>query len=152
MSEGDVWLHRTINDLTLLLRHPTTPGTNHPVAEAEKIVRGFCTKELRGVDGGVRDVEEYVANATLDLVIMSVWNLAAGQVDLERLPVSGHRPGYTSGSEGLLFPLSRVGQEQAEGCRRILLPGILGHIRPSKKRWRRTRPSCAKSADALRRC
>ena len=86
MSEGDVFLHRTINDLILLLR---TPGTSsRPVENAEKTVRSFCTKELRGVPGGIGDVEEYVANATLDLVIMSVWALAASQVDLERLPVS----------------------------------------------------------------
>lgn len=86
MSEGDVFLHRTITDLILLLRAPGT--SSKPVENAEKIVRSFCTKELRGVPGGVGDVEEYVANATLDLVIMSVWGLAANQVDLERLPVS----------------------------------------------------------------
>lgn len=86
MSEGDVWLHRTINDITLVFRNPSQ--SVKPVAEAEKIVRSFCTKELRGVPGGVNDVEEYIANATLDLVIMSVWSLAAAQVDLERLPVS----------------------------------------------------------------
>lgn len=84
MSEGDVFLHRTINDLTLLLRDPKSK----PVEAAEKTVRSFCTKELRGVQGGVSDVEEYIANATLDLCIMSVWSLAASQVDMERLPVS----------------------------------------------------------------
>lgn len=86
MSEGDVWLHRTINDITLILRNPSQ--SVKPVAEAERIVRSFCTKELRGVPGGVSDVEEYISNATLDLIIMSTWNLAAGQVDLDRLPVS----------------------------------------------------------------
>jgi hypothetical protein len=84
MSEGDVFLHRTITDLVLLLRDPSSK----PVEVAEQTVRRFCTKELRGVPGGVGDVEEYIANATLDLIIMSVWALAAGQVDLERLPVS----------------------------------------------------------------
>lgn len=84
MSEGDTFLNRTINDLTLLLRDPESK----PVAAAEKIIRSFCTKELRGVPGGVGDVEEYVANATLDLVIMGVWALGAGQVGLDRLPVS----------------------------------------------------------------
>lgn len=38
--------------------------------------------------GGIGEVEEYVANAALDLVIMAVWSLAAGQLDLENLPVS----------------------------------------------------------------
>ena len=83
MSEGDIFLHRTINDLTLLLRDPQSK----PVEAAEKTVRSFCTKELRGVQGGVGDVEEYIANATLDLCIMSAWSLAASQVDMERLPV-----------------------------------------------------------------
>ena len=84
MSEGDVFLHRTINDLVILLRDPESS----PVSVAEKIVRSFCTKELRGVPGGVADVEDYIANATLDLTIMSVWSLAATQAGLERLPVS----------------------------------------------------------------
>lgn len=38
--------------------------------------------------GGVGEVEEYVANAALDLMIMAVWSLAAGQLDLDNLPVS----------------------------------------------------------------
>ena len=84
-----MFLNRTINDLVLLLRDPQS----QPVAAAEKIIRGFCTKELRGVEGGVGDVEEYVANATLDLVIMGIWALGAGQVGLERLPVSHRKNG-----------------------------------------------------------
>jgi len=95
MSEGDVFLNRTINDLVLLLRDPESK----PVAAAEKIIRRFCTKELRGVEGGVGDVEEYVANATLDLVIMGIWAFGAGQVGLQRLPVSpirsAHNPTLT---------------------------------------------------------
>lgn len=51
-------------------------------------MRRFSTKELRGVAGGVGEVEEYVANAALDLIIMAIWSLAAGQLDLEILPVS----------------------------------------------------------------
>ncbi|WWD20542.1 hypothetical protein CI109_105018 [Kwoniella shandongensis] len=82
MSEGDSFLHKTIYDLTLILRDPHS----HPVQEAESLIRRFCTKELRGVAGGVGEVEEYVANAALDLVIMAVWSLAAGQVGLDNLP------------------------------------------------------------------
>ena len=84
MSEGDAFLYRTIADLVLLLRDPSSA----PVKVAEETVRRFCTKELRGVQGGVSDVEEYIANASLDLIIMSVWSLAAAQADLERLQVS----------------------------------------------------------------
>ncbi|KIR35773.1 hypothetical protein I307_04466 [Cryptococcus deuterogattii 99/473] len=72
-------------DLTLLLR-ASPLRTSKPVAHAEEMVRRFCTKELRGVAGGIGEVEEYVANAALDLVIMAVWSLAAGQLDLENLP------------------------------------------------------------------
>lgn len=86
MSEGDAFLHRAISDTSLLLRDPSSK----PVKAADNTVRSFCTKELRGVPGGVGDVEEYIANATLDLIMMSVWSLAAGQVDLERLPVRPH--------------------------------------------------------------
>lgn len=87
MSEGDSFLHKATYDLTLLLR-ASPLRTSKPVAHAEEMVRRFCTKELRGVAGGIGEVEEYVANAALDLVIMAVWGLAAGQLDLENLPVS----------------------------------------------------------------
>lgn len=87
MSEGDSFLHKATYDLTLLLR-ASPLRTSKPVAQAEEMVRRFCTKELRGVVGGVGEVEEYVANAALDLMIMAVWSLAAGQLDLDNLPVS----------------------------------------------------------------
>lgn len=87
MSEGDSFLHKATYDLTLLLR-ASPLRTSKPVAQAEEMVRRFCTKELRGVVGGVGEVEEYVANAALDLMIMAVWSLTAGQLDLDNLPVS----------------------------------------------------------------
>ncbi|TXT06134.1 hypothetical protein VHUM_03607 [Vanrija humicola] len=82
MSEGDSWLHRSVHDLALIIRAEDA----RPVAQAEALVRRFSTKELRSVPGGVGDVDEYVANATLDLVIMSVWSVAAGQIGAEPLP------------------------------------------------------------------
>jgi hypothetical protein len=82
MSEGDSWIHKTAHDLGLLMRDPD----GRPVAEAEALVRRFATRELRSVPGGVADVEEYVWNATLDLVIMAAWGVAAGQIDAEPLP------------------------------------------------------------------
>ena len=84
MSEGDSFLHKSAYEISLLLRDPSAS----PVKEAEKLVRQFCTKELRGVPGGIHDVEEYVANAALDLVIMAAWSIAAQQMDAEPLPVS----------------------------------------------------------------
>ncbi|CAK9786642.1 uncharacterized protein COLE_02484 [Cutaneotrichosporon oleaginosum] len=82
MSEGDSWIHKTAHDLGLLMRDPD----GRPVAEAEALVRRFATRELRSVPGGVADVEEYVWNATLDLVIMAAWGVAAKQIDAEDLP------------------------------------------------------------------
>lgn len=93
MSEGDAWLLKSVYDISLLLRDTSTisdspkSDTSKPVYQAEQMVRRFCTKELRGVPGGVGDVEEYIANAALDLVIMGVWSLVAGQVDEKPLPV-----------------------------------------------------------------
>ncbi|WVO17558.1 hypothetical protein L204_105253 [Cryptococcus depauperatus] len=82
MSEGDSFLHKATYDLSLQLRDPAS----RPVSAAKEMVRRFCTRELRGVKGGVGEVEDYVANAALDLVIMAVWSLAAGQVNLDPLP------------------------------------------------------------------
>ena len=104
MSEGDTWLHKAVYDLTLLLRASlgsTAPDRPRPVREAETMVRRFCTKELRGVASGVADVEEYIANAALDLVLMGVWSIAAGQADFPRLPVRPARPFESSESEGV---------------------------------------------------
>lgn len=84
MSEGDSWVHRSAHDLGLLMRE----AASEPVREAEALVRRFSTKELRGVPGGINDVEEYVANAAIDLVILAAWGVAAGQIDAEALPVS----------------------------------------------------------------
>ncbi|WVF68138.1 hypothetical protein IAT40_002901 [Kwoniella sp. CBS 6097] len=100
MSEGDSFLYKSIQSISLLLRDPSSsftapapaPGSGlshslnmktRPVHEAEEIMRRFCTKELRGVKGGVGDVEDYIANATLDLVLMSAWSLAASQMNVQ---------------------------------------------------------------------
>lgn len=84
MSEGDSWIHKSAHDVGLLLRDNGTK----PVAEAEAMVRRFATRELRSVPHGVAEVEEYVANATLDLVIMAAWSVASSQIGVEPLPVS----------------------------------------------------------------
>ncbi|WVQ95715.1 hypothetical protein IAU59_002814 [Kwoniella sp. CBS 9459] len=106
MSEGDSFLYKSIQSISLLLRDTTAVASSstssssrrveissqelsarsRPVHEAEEIMRRFCTKELRGVKGGVGDVEDYIANATLDLVLMSAWSLAASQLNADLLP------------------------------------------------------------------
>lgn len=84
MSEGDAWVHRAAHDVGLLMRS----DKSQPAAEAEDRVRRFSTRELRGVPGGVNEVEEYIANAAVDLVILAAWGVAAGQIGAEQLPVS----------------------------------------------------------------
>lgn len=84
MSEGDSFIHKATYDISLLLR---SQGET-PVKAAEETIRRFCTKELRGVEGGVSDVDEYIANAALDLVMLAAWSLAAGQIGADNLPVS----------------------------------------------------------------
>ncbi|KAK4688617.1 hypothetical protein P7C73_g1486, partial [Tremellales sp. Uapishka_1] len=82
MSEGDAWLHKAVYEISLIFRDPAS----HPAQAAEDMVRAFCTKELRGVKGGVSGVEEYVANAALDLLIMGCWSLVASQLGIDLLP------------------------------------------------------------------
>lgn len=84
MSEGDSWVHRASHDVGLLMRSERS----EPAMEAEDRVRRFSTRELRGVPGGVNEVEEYIANAAVDLVILAAWGVAAGQIGAEPLPVS----------------------------------------------------------------
>ena len=86
MSEGDSFLHRSIYDISLVIRD-ASPSAK-PVTAAEDVIRRFCTKELRGVEGGVEGVEDYVANAVVDLVMMSTWSIAATQLGVDGLPVS----------------------------------------------------------------
>lgn len=57
MSEGDAWIHKATHDVALLLRNENGAEAM-PVKSAEALVRRFCTKELRGVEGGVEGVEE----------------------------------------------------------------------------------------------
>lgn len=118
MSEGDVWLFKAIHEVSLVVRRhevrPTSQPAVHegdarpqpngrresaeirlgPVATAAKMVRDFCTKELRALEGGGADrrgdvgVEEYIANATMDLVILACWSLVVERTQAEPLPVS----------------------------------------------------------------
>ncbi|WWC92092.1 uncharacterized protein L201_007046 [Kwoniella dendrophila CBS 6074] len=91
MSEGDQFLIKSINEISLLLKSSIIYNHNDeenikPVKSSEEIIRKFCTKELRGIKNGVFDVEEYIANSILDLILMSCWNLVATQLNLDNLP------------------------------------------------------------------
>jgi hypothetical protein len=84
MSEGDHWVHKTVHDIGLLLRDEHSS----PVSAAEDAVRKFGTRELRSAPNGFSGVEEYFANAALDLVIMAAWSVAGAQIGADPLPVS----------------------------------------------------------------
>ena len=123
MSEGDVWLKKAIHEVSLVMkrwnvptlppmvetnpssrpetgaRRPSTHGrrsesSDGPVGVANKMVRDFCTKELKTLEGGGHrhagdvGVEEYIANATMDLVILAGWSLIVERTPVEMLPVS----------------------------------------------------------------
>jgi hypothetical protein len=96
MSEGDIWLHKAVHEVTLAIRlspfivgSPVLDATLGPVGRADTMMREFCTKELRSVPGGTFGVEAYIANATMDLVIMATWALMIEQIpEAEPLPVS----------------------------------------------------------------
>jgi hypothetical protein len=92
MSEGDAFLHKTIHEIALTLRATETDPGARPVSEAERIVKVFCTKELKTFQGfreGQLGVQQYIANATMDLVIMAEWRLVADLLGLDPLPVRG---------------------------------------------------------------
>lgn len=91
MSEGDSFLHKTVHDLTLTFRASETDNTARPVSQAQRIVTEFCTKELKSFDGfreGQLGVQQYISNATMDLIIMAVWRLVSDLLDVPALPVS----------------------------------------------------------------
>ncbi|WWC72380.1 uncharacterized protein I206_106342 [Kwoniella pini CBS 10737] len=101
MSEGDSFLLKSMNEISLIIRSKINSSNSNsnsnsnsklnseiikPVFQSENIIRKFCTKELRGIKEGIIDVEEYISNATLDLLILSCWNLVSNQLNIENLP------------------------------------------------------------------
>ncbi len=101
MSEGDKWVLNAVQEVSLLLRTSSPPlatttstpstkppplsrstslPTMGPVQKAQTMMQDFCTKELRNVEGGNVGVEQYIANAVMDLVLMAGWSLVVGHV------------------------------------------------------------------------
>ncbi|KDQ64867.1 hypothetical protein JAAARDRAFT_28513 [Jaapia argillacea MUCL 33604] len=70
MSEGDRWIHSQITNLRLALRSGTA---GKPVTTAEDAVRTFATKQL-GKSHAIAALEDYIANATSDLLMMAAWS------------------------------------------------------------------------------
>ncbi len=85
MSEGDKWVLNVVANITIALRSGTS---GEPVKAADSAVRKFATREL-GRAELIASLEDYVANATIDLLMMAAWNLAIETVNDEPLPVLG---------------------------------------------------------------
>ncbi|KAK0453581.1 hypothetical protein EV421DRAFT_1765080 [Armillaria borealis] len=82
MSEGDKWVWAQVSNVSLALRAGTT---GEPVKAASSAVRKFATKEL-GKAALIASLEDYVANATVDLLMMAAWSSALDTISGEQIP------------------------------------------------------------------
>lgn len=83
MTEGDAWLLKQTQLLALALRQGRH---GKPVQTAQDAVRKFATNELKSIDK-LASVEEYTANATIDLVLMGLWSIVCDVVGGKALPL-----------------------------------------------------------------
>ncbi|KAI9574582.1 hypothetical protein HD554DRAFT_2011948 [Boletus coccyginus] len=82
MSEGDKWVRAQVSTVSLALRSGTA---GKPVSTASAAVRKFATKELSKADA-IASLEDYVANATADLLLLSAWSMALENIEGEQIP------------------------------------------------------------------
>ncbi|KAF8558887.1 hypothetical protein OG21DRAFT_1474706 [Imleria badia] len=82
MSEGDKWVRAQVSTVSLALRSGTA---GKPVNTASAAVRKFATKELSKADA-IASLEDYVANATADLLLLSAWSMALETIEGEQIP------------------------------------------------------------------
>jgi len=82
MSEGDKWVRAQTSNVALALRAGTA---GQPVRTAEQLVRKFATREL-GKARAIAALEDYVANATVDLVILAAWTSVLNYIDAGSIP------------------------------------------------------------------
>jgi hypothetical protein len=82
MSEGEKWVQAQVDNVALALR---SGNASKPVNTAESAVRSFATKEL-GKAQVIAALEDYVANATADLLMMAAWSIALDGVDGQPIP------------------------------------------------------------------
>ncbi|KAF9518689.1 hypothetical protein BS47DRAFT_1370992 [Hydnum rufescens UP504] len=72
MSEGEKWVENSVSSVALAL-HAGVNGK--PVTTANNAVRNFATRELSKAEA-IAALEDYIANATLDLLMMGAWSMA----------------------------------------------------------------------------
>ncbi|KAJ8502434.1 hypothetical protein ONZ45_g11765 [Pleurotus djamor] len=82
MSEGEKWVRDQTANVSLALRAGTA---GKPVNTASSAVRRFATKELGRADL-IAALEDYVANATVDLLMLAAWSWVAETLDVEPIP------------------------------------------------------------------
>ncbi|KAF8307006.1 hypothetical protein DL93DRAFT_2143470 [Clavulina sp. PMI_390] len=82
MSEGDKWVHSTVASVSLALR---AGNEAKPVDTASQAVRKFATRELNKAEN-IASLDDYIANATFDLVLMGAWSLVGDVVETHILP------------------------------------------------------------------
>ncbi|TFK55752.1 hypothetical protein OE88DRAFT_1652206 [Heliocybe sulcata] len=83
MSEGDRWVYSQVSSVATALRAGTA---EKPVSTAESAVRNFATREL-GKAEAIAALEDYVANATVDLLMMGAWSIVLDSIEGEPIPV-----------------------------------------------------------------
>lgn len=82
MSEGDIWVQSQVASIAGALR---TGTDGRPVKRAEDAVRSFATKQLDNAQY-ISGLEDYIANATSDLVMMAAWHCALNLTKSESIP------------------------------------------------------------------
>ncbi|KAL4264211.1 hypothetical protein AB1N83_004585 [Pleurotus pulmonarius] len=82
MSEGERWVRDQASNVSLALRAGTA---GKPVETASAAVRRFTTKEL-GKASLIAALEDYIANATVDLLILGAWAWATETIDAQLIP------------------------------------------------------------------
>ncbi|KAH9179890.1 hypothetical protein EDB89DRAFT_2147021 [Lactarius sanguifluus] len=82
MSEGDTWIREQVKLVgTALRRGPSA----RPVEVARSSVKRVATRAL-GRAPLIADLEDYISNATVDLLMMAAWNLALESFSGEHIP------------------------------------------------------------------
>ncbi|KAL5508156.1 hypothetical protein ACEPAH_5774 [Sanghuangporus vaninii] len=82
MSEGERWVNDQTHNVALALR---AGSEGKPVHTAETIVRNFATREL-GKAELIASLEDYIANATADLLVLAAWSCVLVTVHGEPIP------------------------------------------------------------------
>ncbi|KAI0347066.1 hypothetical protein BDW22DRAFT_1351411 [Trametopsis cervina] len=82
MSEGDKWVSQQAVTIAGLLREGNEAK---PVNNAQSTVRRFATKQLGRADA-IAALEDYIANATADLVMIGAWHCALDNIEAEPIP------------------------------------------------------------------